>query len=245
MIAATGASTRFLSYFLTLPKTYTAEITLGSETDTLDTEGDVIQRKPVPPLNNSLLAAIAAKFTGEIEQIPPLFSNVKIDGQRAHKAARQGETLALRPRRVYVHSLALSLAMEFHSGPVLMRCTVSSGTYIRSLARDIALALGTCGYLSRLRRVSIGDFSAGENPPPEPCGLILSETPDFEALPFFGVVTVSETEAKKFLNGMPLQGVEKADGIYRIRTESRFLGLAHIASGVLRVEKIYSTQPEA
>lgn len=162
----------------------------------------------------------------------------------------------MRPRQVTVHSL--SLAMEFHSqaaenhsiavenhSRILMRCTVSSGTYIRSLARDIARALGTCGYLSRLRRVSIGDFSAGENPPPEPCGLILSETPDFEALPFFGVVTVSETEAKKFLNGMPLQGVEKADGIYRIRTESRFLGLAHIARGVLRVEKIYSTQPEA
>ena len=231
-----------------------AEITLGSETDTLDTEGDVIRRQPVPPLSSELLTNTAHRFIGQIEQIPPLYSNLKIDGRRGHEIAREGGTVDMRPRRVQVHSLSLAMdfhsqAVEFHSiamekhNQVMMRCTVSSGTYIRTLARDIAVTLGTCGYLSALRRVSIGHFSAGENPPAVSAGLTLSEMSDFEALSFFGVVQLSEADAKKFLNGVPLSGVEQSDGIYRICSGERFFGLGSVTAYKLRVEKIYSTAP--
>lgn len=191
---------------------------------------------------------------GRIEQIPPLYSNLKIDGRRGHEIAREGGIVQMRPRQVHVHSL--SLAMEFHSQAVdfhsiamekqsriMMRCTVSSGTYIRTLARDIAVALGTCGYLSALRRVSIGHFAAGENPPAVPAGLTLSEMSDFEALSFFDVVQLSEAAAKKFLNGMPLAGVEQGDGIYRICCGEKLFGLGRVTAQTLRVEKIYSTAP--
>lgn len=256
MIAATGDSTRFLSYFLAFPKTYLAEITLGAETDTLDNTGNVITITPTPPISSHELKRVEREFTGAISQIPPLFSNIQVDGRRGHEIARMGETVAMQPRLVHVH--ALSLAMEFHSHAaenhsiamekhrqILMKCTVSSGTYIRALARDIAVALGTCGHLSALRRVSIGHFTVGEQPPQTEGGLISAQMTDFEALAFYGQVTVTESEANKFLHGLPFTPVagDTGTGITRVLCGDRFIGLGRFSDNKLLVEKIYSTAP--
>ena len=142
LIAATGDSTRFLSYFLRFEKTYVAELTLGRETDTLDNMGSLTKEMPVPRLLVEVLAGTKEQFQGKILQVPPLFSNVQVDGRRGHQIARAGETAELKPREVTIHSLDLRI---LNDRTLRMECTVSAGTYIRSLARDIAAALGTCG----------------------------------------------------------------------------------------------------
>ncbi|MBV6492570.1 MAG: tRNA pseudouridine synthase B [Turneriella sp.] len=183
------------------------------------------------------LDAVALQFVGSIEQVPPLYSNVKVNGKRAHKSVRSGSTPLMKTRRVFVHSLKL----EKISGVKLsMRCTVSSGTYIRSLARDIAEALGTCGYLVALRRTAIGNFSVPDIPPNVPGGCIRAQSTDFEALYFFEVLTLTDSEKKKFWTGVRVP-VRVNDGIYRICNSGSFLGLGRAERGLLSVEKVYPT----
>lgn len=240
MIAATGDSTRFLSYFLAFPKTYIAEIALGSETDTLDHTGNVITITNLPPITDHDLRRVEREFTGAITQIPPLFSNIQVDGRRGHEIARAGGAAELKPRVVTIHKLLLA---NNCTGKLALRCTVASGTYIRSLARDIALALGTRGHLAALRRVAIGHLTVGEQHPQTETGLIAAQMTDFEALSFFPYATVTETEAKKFLHGMPFTPAALGTGITRVLCGDRFIGLGRFSDNKLLVEKIYSTAP--
>ncbi len=239
MIAATGDSTRFLEYFLQFRKTYTATIQLGSETDTLDNTGIGIQSLPVPQVHETEIEVARLKFIGVIEQIPPLFSNVRVDGKRAHELARGGQSAELKPRRAEIYDLSLVV----RSGKFIdMRCTVSSGTYIRSLARDIAVALGTCGHLTALRRTRIGDFSVTTEVPEysSPAGFITRQLADAEALPFFDAVEITEGEHRRFYQGQAIRLAEDvAPGIKRVFAAGKFVGLARCDGKVLRVEKIY------
>lgn len=242
LIAATGPSTRFLSYFLGFQKTYIAEIALGAETDTLDHTGEILSRQPVLPLKTEHFSQIQQQFTGEIEQIPPLYSNLKIDGRRGHEIARLGETAELKPRRVTIHEILLAIKDET---TLTMRCRVSSGTYIRALARDIAQALGTVGHLSMLRRTKIGHLKLPEVAPQAELGFIAAETSDFDVLGFFPAVTVNEVEADKFLHGNPFTLPQPGTGINRVLCAGKFIGLGIWKEDKLCVEKIYSTQPES
>ena len=208
---ALGEATKLAGRMLDATKTYVFTIRFGEETDTLDTEGEVVARSDrFPPL--AAIAGVLGHFTGEIEQVPPAYSALKVDGKRAYDRARAGEDVELKARRVTVHSLQFlpgtgrgtvedgggarsQLADEpLHhpaDGPpppagedldstfqtttgrpdpydpsaplelaesVTLEATVSKGTYIRSLARDIALALGTRGHVTYLRRTRAGPF---------------------------------------------------------------------------------------
>ncbi len=241
LIAATGPSTRFLSYYLPFPKTYIAEISLGAETDTLDHTGDILRRRAIPSLDAGGLSQLQAQFSGEMEQIPPLYSNLKIDGRRGHEIARLGETAELKPRRVTVHELLLTIKDE---ATLTMRCQVSSGTYIRALARDLAIALGTYGHLSMLRRTDIGPFTLGGVARQHELGFITAEMSDFDALYFYPVVHISEGETVKFLHGNPFRLPNPGMGITRVVCGERFIGLGLWDDDKLLVEKIYSTAPE-
>ncbi|HRP69290.1 MAG TPA: tRNA pseudouridine(55) synthase TruB, partial [Turneriella sp.] len=162
---------------------------------------------------------------------------VKIDGQRAHRAVRKGETPVLKPRRVFVESLTLQ---KMSGGTLSMHCTVSSGTYIRSLARDIAAALGTCGYLTALRRVAIGNFRLGDIAPEHPVGFLSQTLSDFDALYFFECLNLTPEESRKFLTGIRVR-TTATDGIYRLQNGQVFLGLGRAEANLLRVEKVYPT----
>ncbi len=180
---ALGEATKLAGRMLDARKTYAFTIAFGEETDTLDLEGEVIARSDRrPPL--AAVAAIGAHFTGEIEQVPPAYSALKVDGRRAYDRARAGEEVDLASRRVTVHSLELEgnaelppIESTFARGPgrldpifapeapleladsVTLVATVSKGTYVRSLARDIAHALGTVGHVTYLRRTAAGPFT--------------------------------------------------------------------------------------
>jgi tRNA pseudouridine55 synthase len=151
---ALGEATKLAGRMLDASKAYDFTIRFGEETDTLDAEGQVIERSDVMPSLDAI-EAVLPRFTGEIEQVPPAFSALKIEGKAAYARARAGEQLKMKSRRVTVHSLALKSA---GTDGATLSATVSKGTYIRSLARDIARALGTVGHVTMLRRTRAGPF---------------------------------------------------------------------------------------
>ncbi len=152
---ALGEATKLCGRLLDATKGYDFKIRLGEETDTLDGEGQVTATSDVRPAPERVEAVLAG-FRGEIEQVPPAFSALKIDGKTAYARARAGEEIELRPRSVTIFDLRL---LEASHESLSFSATVSKGTYVRSLARDIAYALGTLGHVSYLRRTRAGPFS--------------------------------------------------------------------------------------
>jgi tRNA pseudouridine55 synthase len=155
---ALGEATKLAGRMLGADKVYEFTIKFGSETDTLDLEGKVVATSDrLPTLAE--IEAVLPGFTGEIEQVPPAYSALKVDGKRAYDRARAGEEVAMKSRRVRVHDLSVVTGGE---GEVTLSARVSKGTYIRSLARDIARALESVGHVAMLRRTRAGPFSLAQ-----------------------------------------------------------------------------------
>jgi tRNA pseudouridine55 synthase len=152
---AIGEATKVAGRMLDATKQYAFTIRFGEQTDTLDAEGQVIAASDVRPTAEQV-ASVLPIFTGPIEQIPPAYSALKIDGKAAYARARAGEEVELKARQVTIHSLRLTSTAGNEAS---FLTTVSKGTYIRSLARDIALALNTVGHVTMLRRTRAGPFS--------------------------------------------------------------------------------------
>lgn len=156
---AIGEATKLAGRMLDSDKTYRFTIRFGAETDTLDAEGQVIATSAVRP-TPAAVAAVLPAFTGAIAQVPPAYSALKVDGRRAYDLARAGAEVALATRAVTIHDLVFEA--EGHDGDSMLEARfvahVSKGTYIRSLARDIAAALGTVGHVVMLRRIRAGPF---------------------------------------------------------------------------------------
>jgi tRNA pseudouridine55 synthase len=151
---ALGEATKLAGRMLDATKSYDFTIRFGAETDTLDAEGEVVATSAVRPTREQVEAALP-RFTGKIEQIPPAYSALKIEGKPAYARARAGETVEPKPRAVTIHELTVK---DAHAGEVTLSATVSKGTYIRSLARDIARALNSVGHVTMLRRTRAGPF---------------------------------------------------------------------------------------
>jgi tRNA pseudouridine55 synthase len=164
---AVGEATKLAGRMLDSDKIYDFTIAFGAQTDTLDLEGKVIATSDHRPTLAEVEAALP-RFTGAIEQAPPAFSAILIDGSRAYDLARQGQEVEMKLRNVTIHALIPTQEFSTSSNPtgkedglacVTLTAHVSKGTYIRSLARDIALALGTVGHVAMLRRVKAGPFT--------------------------------------------------------------------------------------
>ncbi|MDX3910472.1 MAG: tRNA pseudouridine(55) synthase TruB [Sphingobium sp.] len=157
---ALGEATKLAGRMLDASKIYEFTIGFGLQTDTLDMEGEVVARSEVLP-TLAEVEAILARFTGPIEQVPPAYSAILIDGQRAYDLARAGQVVEMKTRSVTVFSLEIHHTGAGRDGrltEITITAHVSKGTYIRSLARDIALALGTVGHVTMLRRTKAGPF---------------------------------------------------------------------------------------
>jgi tRNA pseudouridine55 synthase len=151
---ALGEATKLAGRMLDSDKAYEFTIRFGEETDTLDLEGQVVATSAHRP-TLAEIEAILPRFTGPIEQAPPAFSALKVDGRRAYDLARAGEEVTLAGRAVTIHALRI---VAHGRDEVTLQATVSKGTYIRSLARDLARALGSVGHVSMLRRTKAGPF---------------------------------------------------------------------------------------
>lgn len=155
MILVIGKECKNAEHYSKLDKVYEATIRLGQTSTTGDTEGELTPVSDVVPTIEAVEAAIES-FRGEIQQRPPIFSAIKINGQRAYKLARDGKEVEIPLRTVTIHSLDI---IEYSYPELKIRTHVSSGTYIRSLASDIGLALGTGAYTTQLRRTQINQWS--------------------------------------------------------------------------------------
>ncbi|MEO5866703.1 MAG: tRNA pseudouridine(55) synthase TruB [Sphingomonas sp.] len=151
---AIGEATKLAGRLLDSDKVYDFTVTFGIETDTLDLEGKPVATSDARPTLGEV-EAVLPRFTGAIEQVPPAYSALKVDGERAYDLARAGEEVVLAKRDVTIHALTI---LGIDAGSVTLTARVSKGTYIRSLARDIARALGTVGHVTMLRRTKAGPF---------------------------------------------------------------------------------------
>jgi tRNA pseudouridine55 synthase len=160
---AIGEATKLAGRMLDSDKIYVFTIGFGVQTDTLDMEGVSVAQSDVRP-TLAQIEAVLPQFTGPIDQVPPAYSALKVDGERAYDLARAGAEVILATRHVTVHSLRVSASPREHTEEsavhdITLTAHVSKGTYIRSLARDIALALGTVGHVTMLRRTKAGPFT--------------------------------------------------------------------------------------
>lgn len=212
---ALGEATKTIPYCQDALKIYRFTVTWGAARDTDDAEGDIIATSNLRPTLEAIEAVLPA-FLGDIEQVPPKFSAIKINGERAYDLARDGEDVTLKPRPVYIESLHLLSRPDGDSSEFTVTC--GKGTYIRSLARDMAEKLGTYGYISALRREAVGTLDAshaislemlekmGDSPPPEnvllPVQTVLDDIP---------VLAINDQEAARLKQGQKLSFFSKPD----------------------------------
>jgi tRNA pseudouridine55 synthase len=161
LLVGLGRATRLMRFLTALPKTYVAEIVLGTSTSTLDASGEVVGEWDMSAVTPEQVRQAAADLTGAIEQIPPMVSAVKIGGRRLHELARQGIEVERPPRQVTVYRFDVEPVPE-RPGVYRAEVECSSGTYIRVLAEDIGTALGGGGHVGLLRRTRIGSFGEGD-----------------------------------------------------------------------------------
>ena len=154
-----GEGSKIVPYLNQEKKAYSGTIRLGAATDSLDPTGQVTETAPVPPITEESLAAVASRFVGEIEQVPPMYSALKRQGIPLYRLARKGIEVERAPRKVRIESLRLETVGE---GLLSFFVSCSKGTYVRVLAAEIAAALGTVGHLLTLRRETFGPFSISE-----------------------------------------------------------------------------------
>jgi tRNA pseudouridine55 synthase len=151
-----GKGTKLQNALMSTTKAYEGTIHLGITTTTLDREGDILTEQPVEDLTETSIMEVTNRFIGDIEQIPPMTSAVKVNGQRLYKLARQGKEIEREPRSVTIYDLSIT---QVNLPFLTFSTTCSKGTYIRTLAEDIGTALGCGAHLKELRRTGIGDFT--------------------------------------------------------------------------------------
>jgi tRNA pseudouridine55 synthase len=217
LVALAGRMTRLSAFAASLDKEYIAVVSFGRGTDTLDPEGKVTSTGSVPSAME--IENVLPFFRGTFLQTPPAYSAVHVQGRRAYHAARAGEELVIPPRAVTIDTLEL---IDFAAPEVTLRVSCSKGTYIRSLARDIASKLGTCAFVSRLRRTRIGGFRLEDAKTPElfdPRTDLLPPAKFFDAAPGLRRLVVKESWTSRVGNGIALadtcfEEALDADGIF-------------------------------
>jgi tRNA pseudouridine55 synthase len=219
LVVMLGRATRLADLVQAGRKTYVARITLGSATSTDDAEGAVIAEAPVPAFD---IEPVLAHFRGDILQVPPAYSAIKVGGQRAYAVARRGEAVTLEARPVMIYDLRV-LGLE----PLTLEVTCSRGTYIRSLARDIARALGTVGHLAHLVRTRVGPFALDDAVALDTLDIDAALLPADAALPDAPVARLSLGEAQRIATGqsVPAAGLH-GDAVRVYDPSSRLVCIA-------------------
>lgn len=209
---ALGKATALFDFLAFKTKRYVAEFTFGTATDTLDRGGKTVRDGGRIPSAEEI-AAVLARFTGEFMQTPPAYSAKSVNGRRAYSYARSGEAVELAPKTVRVDSFELIGGGE---GVYEFAIECGGGTYIRSLARDVAEALGTCAYMSALTRTQSGPFTAENAVTPDEFRLAPEKhiIPAEFALGGLKKITLDENSLKRVLNGIPAAATDIADGEY-------------------------------
>lgn len=226
-----GNAARLFDYFLQKEKHYSARFVFGATTDTLDREGAVVRGGRIPDAQE-VEAALPA-FAGEIMQTPPRFSAVSVNGRRGYALARSGAAFEPSAKRVRISSFTLT--GQTAPDEFAFEIVCGGGTYIRSLARDLAAALGTQGYMSYLQRTASGPFTVQTAVPFDELtaeNIASHLIPTDSVLPF----PVLEGADERIFHGVGVS-VECADGQYKLYRGGEFYGIARVEAGIARAEK--------
>jgi len=249
---AMGEATKTVAWAMEGEKTYRLTVRWGEATDTEDADGSVTETSDVRPDAAAIEVALPA-FTGPIDQIPPAYSAVKVDGRRAYDVARNEGEPTLAPREVLIDALRLEGAPDADHATFVVRA--GKGAYMRSLARDLARALGTVGHLSALRRTVVGPFTENQAISLDQLGALGHDAPSSEhflpveaALDDIPALTLTEAEARRLRSGQALpalplaqrvpRGTVQPGATVRAMGDGRLVALARIEGGEVRPVRV-------
>ena len=229
-----GKGTQISKYLINHDKTYEAVLKLGEKTDTADVEGQIIETKEVQPSNieKENVENVLKSLIGKQEQIPPIYSAIKVNGKKLYEYARQGQNIQIEPRAIEIYDLEL---IHIENQEITYKVHCSKGTYIRTLCEQIAEKLGTVGYMKELKRTQVGEFTI-EN------SATIEELEDNVDKYFITIekyfencsqIQLNTKKLQLFLNGVQLTH-ELEDGIYTIYSEEKFIGIGTIKNKLLK-----------
>lgn len=236
-----GNATKVSKYLINHDKEYEVVLQLGIRTETADVEGKVIEQKEVTAemLNKDNIEEKLQQFIGKQEQIPPIYSAIKVNGKKLYEYARKGQEVELKPRQIEIYSIQL-LSINEKEKQISFKVKCSKGTYIRSLCEDISKKLGTVGYMKELNRLQVGEFYIKD-------AVTISEMKEkIEAGNLESIITIEEIfknnpqiqleqeQIEPYINGVKIN-TEKTNGVYRIyKPNGTFIGLGIIENSKLK-----------
>ena len=234
-----GKGTLCSKYLINHDKIYRATIQLGIETDTLDAEGTIVDTKEVSGemLNEEYIINILDTFLGKQEQVPPMYSAIKVNGKKLYQYAREGKTIEVQPRNIEIYNIKL-LEVNKENKQIKFEVHCSKGTYIRSLCSDISKKLGTIGHMIELQRVQVGEFNISnsitleqiQNNPNELEKYLITIEDIFKDKVN---INLDNKKLQLFLNGVQLN-FNKEEGVYKIYNANKFIGIGCIKKNKLK-----------
>ncbi|MGL4988792.1 MAG: tRNA pseudouridine(55) synthase TruB [Cetobacterium sp.] len=241
LVICVGKATKFAQDIEGYEKEYVADLELGFKTDTYDTEGKVLDRTENFNISNETFKEVLDTFKGDIKQVPPMYSAIKVDGKKLYELAREGVEIERKARDVSITKLDV---LSFDGVKARINCTVSKGTYIRSLIYDLGEKLGTFATMTGLRRTRVGEENLERSFTLETIEKMVLEN-DFSFLvsveDYFGFPRTDiedENDIKLFVNG---QRCKKRinEGKYTVYSKNKFIGLGEVTNGLLKGYKYY------
>ncbi len=249
-----GTAARINEYLDYDTKTYDCVMKLGIITDTLDIWGEVLEERPVPDMDEAVIAETIMGFTGEISQIPPKYSALKVAGKKLYEYARAGQEVEIKPRKINIKHISVN-NIDLENKEISFTVECSKGTYIRSLCADIGEKLGCGACMSGLVRTKTGVFTLDDAVDIETVKKMSREElvsklfPTDYPLVQFGRVELSANRAKDFVNGKKIPKRDLAivressrDGFYNVYFNDTFLGVAKLIKGVLSAHKVFDVR---
>lgn len=225
-----GKGTGLAKYLLNHDKTYIATLKLGEKTDTADGEGMIIERQDVKEVSIEKVEKVLQNFLGKQEQLPPMYSAIKVNGKKLYEYARKGEKIDIKPRQIEIYNIKL---VEINNLEIIFEVSCSKGTYIRSLCEDIAEKLNTVGYMKALNRTVVGEFNIENS----------VKINDVDESKIIGVedflkdkpnVILEPNKLELFLNGGRIK-LKLADEVYRVyNMDGDFIGSGIVKDGLLK-----------
>lgn len=249
-----GTAARITEYLDHDTKTYDCTMKLGIMTDTLDIWGDILEKRQVPELEEAEIKAAAEGFKGEVMQIPPKYSALKVAGKKLYEYARAGQEVEIKPRKIYIKQISVNQIRKAEN-EIDFTVECSKGTYIRSLCADIGEKLGCGACMSRLERTQTGVFTLKDAVDIEEIKNMGSEqlrdmlfSADYP-LVRFGRVELSQMQAKNFVNGKKLRSKDidlcresLQEDFYNVYYKDIFLGVAKIRNGIMTAHKVFDVR---
>ena len=236
----TGTATRLLEFAVEGKKQYLVEVTLGKQTDTGDDSGNVVKEMPVPAFAEEALQKVLQGFLGKQKQLPPMYSAIKINGQKLYQLARKGVEVERELRDIEVYKLEL---LHFTESTLTLAVDCSKGTYIRVLGEDIATALGTCGTMSFLLRTQVGSYTLNAS---HTLQEIAADHTSCVAQPVTAVahlpkLVLTDNQAARITNGVRTTVAGTEEGQYALlASDGEFLGIGTCKEERVKADKIFA-----